>query len=36
MPTDQDIEHIDDIDLKAIRSRLAELGDQLDELRGHL
>lgn len=27
---------IDDIDIKGIRSHLAELADKLDELRGHL
>ncbi len=27
---------IDDIDLNGIRSQLGELGDKLDELRGHL
>jgi hypothetical protein len=27
---------IDDIDLKGIRSHLGELGEKLDELRGHL
>ena len=26
----------DDIDIKGIRSHLAELGGKLDELRGHL
>jgi len=36
MPTDKRNTDIDEVDIKGIRSHLAELGEKLHELRGHL